>query len=357
MPTTVLGENAITIPSGTTAQRPSDTQGLIRYNTTNGLIEYNSFGFWITNQNAYTRIDGKTKVFFEYETRVNSTTSTETRGDLTWTVPTGITYIFVKMWGAGGGGGQYGGWRNGGHGGGGGYSEGILSVSGGQVVTMRVGEGGWNAPGSSTAWPNGGGSSTAAGDNQYCANGGGSTSIRVPNLNSNNWCMFAGAGGGGGSCTNFAVNSGGAGGGLTGESGKLSYNFTVIGTVGKGGTQTAGGDGGSGVNTNGGSGSANQGGTHQHPYVYGGGGGGGYFGGGSGAYTTITNVGSSMGGGGGGSGYIHSGVLRGSTIGGSGETPAMVDDPDRSSKVNDQGIGRGAYEGARGGHGLIVIYY
>ena len=344
MPTIVLGENAITIPSGTTAQRPSDAQGLVRYNTINGLLEYNSFGFWITNQNAYTRIDGKTKVFFDYIGNA----------DRTWTVPTGITYIFVKMWGAGGGGGQYGGWRQGGHGGGGGYSEGILSVLGGQVVTMRVGQAGWDAPGISTAWPNGGAAAiSSAGDNRYGGNGGGSSSIRVPNLNSNNWCMFAGGGGGAGACTSFAVNSGGAGGGLTGESGKLSNGFTVIGNVGKGGTQTAGGEAGAGTVTTGGAGSANQGGSHQYANPYAGGGGGGYFGGGSGSYTN----GNSMAGGGGGSGYIHSGVLCGSTQGGSGQDPALISDPDRTNNSYNQGIAYGGYEGAQGGNGLIVIYY
>lgn len=40
MPSTILGEYAITLPSGTTAQRPTGAAGLIRHNTTTGLIEY-----------------------------------------------------------------------------------------------------------------------------------------------------------------------------------------------------------------------------------------------------------------------------------------------------------------------------
>jgi hypothetical protein len=45
MPATILGEHAITVPVGTTAQRPgSPTAGMLRWNTTRNLIEYYDTG-------------------------------------------------------------------------------------------------------------------------------------------------------------------------------------------------------------------------------------------------------------------------------------------------------------------------
>lgn len=266
----------------------------------------------------------------------------------TFVVPADVYFIFVKMWGAAGGGGSYGGWRQGSAGGGGGYSHAIVPVSPGETITYRVGQGGWGRPGSTKTWPDGG-ASLSAGDNQYAGNGGGSTSLSVPSLGG--YIMYAGGGGGGGCVSGFAVQNGGAGGGINGERG-IYTNYGTANT-GQGGSQTAGGAGGTAGNTTGGAGARDAGGTHQHANNYGGGGGGGYYGGGSGSY-----VGSSMGGGGGGSGYVNAALIMGVTIAGSGATPGMAGDPDLQA-ANGAGMtyAMGGDEDGWGGPGLIAIYY
>ena len=58
-----------------------------------------------------------------------------------FTVPTGMTSVDFKIWGAGGGTGAPGS----GYGGGGGFSSGTLAVTAGQSLKIGVGEGGNNA--------------------------------------------------------------------------------------------------------------------------------------------------------------------------------------------------------------------
>jgi hypothetical protein len=305
--------------------------------TTSNVLTVSDFNFNITN--GIITPTGKTKTSF-YNSAAN-----------TWTVPTGITKIFVKMWGAGGGGGSYGGWRQGGLGGAGGFSHALFTVVPGEIIQIRPGGCGTDRPGATTAYPDGGGASTGGGDNQYTANGGGSSSIRIPSVSATVYAMYAGGGGGGASCNGFAVNSGGAGGGLVGQPGTRSGNYTTN-NYGGGGTQLAGGSAGATGNTTGGAGSAGQGGTHQHSNNYGGGGGGGYYGGGSGSY--VNN--NSMGGGGGGSGYIHANAIFGATYTGSYRIPPFANDPDLMADPSLQNA-FGGEESGQGGPGVIVIYY
>ena len=69
----------------------------------------------------------------------------------TFTVPTGVTKIRAKVWGAGGAGGSSTSLDNpGGGGGGGGYGEGIFSVTPGQQLQITVGAGGYGSGGSSS---------------------------------------------------------------------------------------------------------------------------------------------------------------------------------------------------------------
>jgi hypothetical protein len=268
--------------------------------------------------------------------------------DQSWVVPTGVTHVYAKLWGAGGGGGCQGGWNHGGEGGGGGHARGIIPVTAGQTLSIRVPRGGYNQPGTTNA-PYGGGSSTAGGDNQYGAGGGGYAGIFIGTTP----YLIAGGGGGGGSTTSGGMNynqRGGAGGGITGQHGISGDSFTY---GGGGGTQSAGGSAGSGSSTAGGAGSSLTGGSVQgNPY--GGGGGGGYYGGGSGAYT-----GSTMGGGGGGSGYVHSSVLLGATFTGSNQMPAMYHDADlpkyKSTYMCEFAVGADFCNS--GGDGFVCIYY
>ena len=340
------GTGAFVLPNGTSAERPAiTTNGAVRWNNELGEVEYNILGFWFNTQNGYTRILNKTKATFYYTGAVQ-----------TWTVPAGVNYIFVKMWGGGGGGGSYGGWRQGSTGGAGGYSEGVIPVSPGQVLSISVGRCGYARWGANRAWPNGGGASTGGGDNQYAGAGGASTSLVVPSINGGNPCMFAGGGGGGGSITGWGRNPGGAGGGLNGEDAFTELiSYTPYSIVGRAGTQTGGGAAVSGSNTAGGAGSYNQGGTHNNANCYGGGGGGGYYGGSSGCY----NGGNSMSGGGGGSGYVHFSIINGQTLTGMREYPPMANDPDATQASIGTGfrIAVGGDEAANGGNGLCVIYY
>jgi hypothetical protein len=268
--------------------------------------------------------------------------------DQQWVVPVGVTSIYAKLWAAGGAGGHYGGWSYGSHGGAGGHTRGIIPVTPGETLTIRVPRGGYANP-STTNAPFGGGSATSTGDNSYAGGGGGYCGI----FRSTTPLLIAGAGGGGGAIlSNQGANNGGAGGGYTGRRGEAGFNTTSA--AGGGGTQTAGGSAGSGGNTNGGAGSYLQGGSCQGNN-YGGGGGGGYYGGGSGAY----NGGNNMAGGGGGSGYIHSSVIMGATYPGTGRYPSGTEDIDypASSVSNYSSIGFGGIQQGHGGDGFMVIYY
>jgi hypothetical protein len=312
--------------------------GIMFNNTTNRQM-LNAFGFQFRDDGGIITPTNKTKVSF-YNEAAN-----------TWTVPTGVTRIFVKMWGAGGGGGSYGGWRQGAQAGGGGFTHAMFNVVPGEIIQIRPGGRGTDRPGATAAYPDGGGASTGGGDNQYCSNGGGSSSIRIPSISATVYALYAGGGGGGAASNSFAVNNGGAGGGLIGQPGGRSGNLTTT-QYGLGGTQSAGGAGGTGAYTNGAAGTAGQGGTHPNTNCYGGGGGGGYYGGGSGAYNN-TN---SMGGGGGGSGYVHPSAIFGATYTGSYRTPANSQDSDLQPD-NALQYGHGGDESAQGGPGVVVFYY
>jgi len=60
----------------------------------------------------------------------------------TFTVPTGVSNIFVQVWGAGGGGAMNCSWKVGGPGGGGGYAHKSIAVSAGQIFCYCAGHGG-----------------------------------------------------------------------------------------------------------------------------------------------------------------------------------------------------------------------
>lgn len=141
-----------------------------------------------------------------------------------FTVPSGVHSVTLEAWGAGGGAGSYTGAYSGG-GGGGAYATTILSVSPGDVLTIRPGEGGHQ--------PGGGGGATlvwdAAGD----------------------LVVVAGAGGGGGTDGGSVLSgsgAGGAGGAGTGVAGSMQFDsYWGSASGGEGGTATAGGAGGVGA--------------------------------------------------------------------------------------------------------------
>jgi hypothetical protein len=291
----------------------------------------------------------KTKYTFPY-----------TGSNQTFTVPAGVNWIYVKLWGAGGGAGRAGGWSYGADGGGGGHVRGLFPVTPSSTILVVVGRGGTLVNGTTQGY-GGGGTNGSASDNSYGGHGGGYCGVFVTSASQANALAIAGGGGGGGSSRAWFGNLGGAGGGLVGQRGMSPYDakFTAGGNAG---TQSAGGAATSGYSGNGSAGSALQGGAGSAA-SYGGGGGGGYYGGGGGAYSE-TNT---MAGGGGGSGFVKSTGLLTATYTGNYRMVAIPQDPDllTTSTTDIQLPGFGgqntqnnqAAGGPSGGHAYAVIYY
>lgn len=312
----------------------------IKPDSTNGItISANGFDFRESGGCLYPL--NKTKVVF-----------TGTGADQSWVVPAGISYIFVKMWGAGGAHGRQSGWSFGAAGGGGGHTRGLISVTAGSTLTVKVGAGGRTAFNGSTY--GGGGGATNATDTTYGGTGGGGTYL----FSSSTLLLAAGGGGGGGTSRIAEGNVGGAGGGLIGQKGESPYDAKT-GYGGTGGTQSAGGSSTSvGGVTVGSQYQGGQSGTNS----YGGGGGGGYYGGGGGGYSESNT----MGGGGGGSGYVIASAKLGGTFTGNLRIPAFAWDNDLDTGVSNytmtaygcqnlqNNIGAGV---TVGGQGYLVIYY
>jgi hypothetical protein len=329
---------AITIPSGTTAQRPTSPQnGALRYNTTAKLVEVFVDELWF--QIETTPYMGGNVEFFEH-----------TGADQKFTVPEGVTKIFVKAWGAGGAGGTKGGWSHGSNGGGGGFSRGVLTVTPGEVLTIVVGSGG-TVHQTAAGYGGGGAATINSVDNRYCGGGGGRSAVVGKG---GKQLIVAGGGGGGGSTKSGLFwgkgNSGGAGGGLFGENGYSQYDEKHS-FGGKGGGPVSAGQGGWDKNRKadnnhrpGGAGEGPKGGNITWK-SYGGGGGGGWKGGGSGGFSQQNT----MGGGGGGSGYIKNASYAITMTGKRRECP-MQHDPDYIP-----GVGIGGQDALAGGNGLVVI--
>ncbi|MCZ8227740.1 glycine-rich protein [Flavobacterium sp.] len=227
----------------------------------------------------------------------------------TWTVPAGVTRIFVDVAGAQGGG-------SGGTfiGGKGGKVSGILTVTPGNVLQITVG-------GQSTTniavygFGGNGGQSTIYGTIARAGGGLSAISTAAP-VTQANALLIAGGGGGIATATNIYAGNGGAGGGLNGISATSNYGGTP--TRGGGASQTAGGMAGSpfdGNSTNPTAGTAINGGAggivggFSAGWNGGGGGGAGYFGGGGAA-----GGGNAQGSGGGGSSWTHASVVQVSNI-------------------------------------------
>jgi len=215
----------------------------------------------------------------------------------TYTVPSGVTSIYIDISGASGG--NLDPAADGADPGLGGHVDLILTVTAGDVLTIDVGGQGTDATVGSTAaggWNGGGTGGRAA------AAGGGCTAVYL------NAVLVAVAGGGAGGGANSPTGTGGDGGADNGADGHVGA-LLGVNSGGKGGTPSAGGTGGAATGSgavNGTSGSSLQGGTGATGAGDrgGGGGGGGYYGGGGGgARPTIALT--SGAGGGGGSNWVH----------------------------------------------------
>jgi len=226
----------------------------------------------------------------------------------TFTVPTNITSVDIRAWGAGGGGANP---ITCGFGGGGGYAEGTLAVTATQVLHVAAGRGGEISPGSlptpGTESFFGGGFGTGGG-----ASGGGLSAVLAEStettLAAPDAYVVAGSGGGGFNNGSGCKSKGGAGGGLIGWSAGQTSAFTQEGSsqTAGGGGQTSGGEGG-GASTNPNAiGKLYEGGDSIGNHS--GGGGSGYYGGGGGNDNDS--------GGGGSSFYGHPQVTSGATYAG-----------------------------------------
>ena len=205
-----------------------------------------------------------------------------------FTVPSQVTSVLVTLIGAGGashGGGSYV------NGGAGGYVSGRLGVRPGEALDIVVGGGGVGVVG---GYGGGGLGNDETGGNTP-GGGGGRTAIR----RSGEDIVTAGGGGGAGRGVSGRSGIGGAGGGPIGQDSQRATGFEGDSAVslGKGGTQFAGGAGGA---VGGGPGSKYKGGSGGTGDDTGGGG-GGWYGGGGGGETVGETWG---GGGGGGSSYV-----------------------------------------------------
>lgn len=136
----------------------------------------------------------------------------------TFTVPSNVTVVKAKVWGAGGGGGgSSGSGSAGGGAGGGGYAEGLVTVTPGANITITVGAAGAAGSTAGTSGTNGGTSSFGT---DITASGG------------------QGGGGGVNGLQQTAVSGGSASGGIfnvTGTSGGLAFNVTGGISQGQGG--------------------------------------------------------------------------------------------------------------------------
>ncbi|WP_431123833.1 prealbumin-like fold domain-containing protein [Variovorax paradoxus] len=274
-------------------------------------------------------------------------------GDQTFTVPTGVTSVFIKAWGAGGGGPNTSYYPTQRGGGGGGFSSGTLAVTAGTALGVRVGEGGGVNDASTTY--GGGGAGGNAQATAIGASGGGLSGVfATTTYTQANARLIAGGGGGSSPGADVGTPSAGGGGGASGRDDNVAAS-------GRPGTQAAGGAAGTGGTCNLGAptgGTALQGGnggsTNENQNEGGGGGGGGFFGGGGGLCQGTSPNGM----GGGGSGYT-GGVTSPTTAVGLNSTSDNVGGA--AATTGDAhytaGIGTGGGGDASGGNGLVVIQF
>ena len=240
--TSINSTDAIRLPVGTTAERPTSPQlGMLRYNTTETYVEIYNGEEWVElagggagglyefeavtlTPNGITGRNGPPLADLRSGATVTGDSSwlndtnffNASNGIITWTVPATATYTF-QLHGANG----FGAPANGHRGGyGARFTTNNVSLTEGQLLRMTIGQPGQNANSN-----NGGG-------------GGGGTSI----FNNSSGQLIAVAGGGGGAGSSQAgrdaQNTTSGGGGIHGSPGAIINN---------------GGSGGSGGNTNTGS--------------------------------------------------------------------------------------------------------
>ena len=310
-PVTIGGTGGIILPSGTTNERPSNTNGLLRFNSTANQVEY------------YHPTAGWNNVFND---------------------PATYAAQILVIGGGGAGGYTTQGWAGGGGGSGGIAYHDSASLTDGAEYTVTVGSG---ATGPTTSDEHGA-------DN--VADNGGDSSVSGDNVS-----MTAYGGGGGAGYRNAYTNGadGGSGGGAEGN----STESASVATQGTGGTTHYGNAGSVGTQGSpyiaGGGGGAGAAGT-----VSGGGSGTSDFSAWGAATSTGHNVSGTyyFAGGGGGGAYSGTPGTGGNGGGGAGGNTSGSSGGDATDFTGSGGGGRGAYNngsgrGGNGGDGIVIIRY
>ena len=324
--TTINDIGYITLPAGSTGQRPaSPLQGMVRYNTTLGAVEEYTGTVWKRVDNIITASTTGAAYSQDIDDNGIPYRIHVWYGNGTFTPDIGGTVEYLIVAGAGGGGNGNPAADGNGGGGGGGVLQGTFTVTP-QSYAITVGTGG-----------NGG----AASPNSPGADGG----------NSSAFGLTAIGGGGGGSDGSLNGRAGGSGGGAS-----------TSGVGGVGGTATTGqGFPGGVANAPGGNGPGGGGG--------GGGGAGGIGGnggrqlnggtGGLGISSSITGKSVWYGAGGGGSTWTNTGGAGGLNGGGfGGSRPAGYGGRNGADYAGGGGGGASAgYAAGKGGDGIVVIRY
>ena len=264
-------------------------------------------------------------------------------GYYTLEVDAGSGSAQLQMWAWGAGGGTAGG-PGPGYGGAGGGVRGTHTISGGDTITFLVGGGGSNqtaSDGLASSFPDGGNSGPPS-DGYLEGPGGGRSSIYdgvLPYANRDatpNTFLLIGGGGGGGSHYSDTGTLDARGGYPSGFPGGGYYPSDSSDGFGKGGTQSAGGDGGASGRQPGGTPGA----KYDGGFGAGGGGGGGYYGGGgAGGYYAM---------GGGGSGYIHPSLTNTASF------TAVIGDPNQHFVAVDDPSNPGTKPAAAGDSGPSI---
>ena len=254
---TMSGTGSLKVPSGTTAQRPTAAEGMIRYNTTEDYIEYYNGDAWLATSETGLVASGGAEsnvtisgIVYKLHTFTSSGTLTVSSGGY-------FDYLIISGGGGGGcgtaGGGGAGGYRtnvSGQSSGGGGSAEGTAQLSAGSH-TITIGAGGAGAVTNSSDATNGGNTSVGS---IVQASGGGAGGEGNPN----NTRRAGQPGGSGGGAWEYSGDSGGAGSGTSGQ-GYAGGSSALTGGAGGGGaggtagahsTNTQNSDGGPGVSSN-----------------------------------------------------------------------------------------------------------
>jgi hypothetical protein len=316
----------ITIPSGSTAQRPaSAAAGMIRTNSSTGFAEYYNGSTWVRIDNTVSA--SATGAAYTIDTVDDGIPYTVHAwyGSGSFTVTSGGEVEYLIVAGAGGGAGGNPNADGNGGGGAGGMLTGTIAVTP-QTYTITVG---------------GGGAGGAASPNSPGADG----------SNSSAFGLIAIGGGGGGSDGSLNGRSGGSGGGASTSGAGGTGGAGTAGQGFPGGLANAPGGGGPGGGGGGGGGAGGPG-SNGNQFQPGGRGG-------LGRPSTITGKLTYYAAGGGGSSWQAAGGFGGTNTGGwGGSRPSVYRGyPGAINSGSGGGAGTAGYASGAGGSGIVIIRY